>query len=90
MKYHEFTKEEYTVIIGDFNFDSPGTNDLSNFFSRMDFTQMVKKATHLDGNILDHFYISKKKSHLVEISHHYVYYSDHDGIMVNLKNEAFP
>ena len=56
--------------------------------SRLNYTQMVGRSTHLEGHILDHVYTSQQISHLVEIKHHFVYYSDHDGIIVNMKNEA--
>ena len=48
---------------------------------------MVKRATHLDGHILDHVYVPKDLEKLTEIKHHYVYYSDHDGILVSVKND---
>ena len=48
--------------------------------------QMVKRATHLDGHILDHVYVQQKEAPHVEIKHHYAYYSDHDGILVSLKD----
>ena len=44
---------------------------------------MVKRATHLDGHILDHVYLHKNLTNLADIKHHYVYYSDHDGIIIN-------
>ena len=81
-------ENEVTCLIGDLNFDHPGKNDLTKYLSRLNFSQMVKKATHLDGNILDHVYVPEKLANLVEIKHHYVYYSDHDAIMVDFKMDT--
>ena len=50
--------------------------------------QIVKRATHLDGNILDHVYVPKAMQRDVDIKHHYVYYSDHDGILVSVKKDV--
>ena len=51
------------------------------------FKQIVGRATHLDGHILDHVYIAEKNASTAQIHHHYVYYSDHDGILVSLRKE---
>ena len=80
-----YNQEENTCLIGDLNFDVSKTNDLSRYLSRMEFKQLVCRATQLDGHILDHVYVPEAKSNLVEIKHHYVYYSDHDGILVTVK-----
>ena len=48
---------------------------------------MVGRATHLDGHILDHVYVPHAKSTSVDIKHHHVYYSDHDGILVSVKKD---
>ena len=49
---------------------------------------MVKRATHLDGHILDHVYFPENVTNLVHIKHHYVYYSDHDGIIVSQQGDV--
>ena len=83
-----FNKEkENTFLIGDLNFDSPGNNELSKYLKRLKFNQVVGRATHLDGHILDHVYVSEKNASMVHIHHHYVYYSDHDGILVSLRKD---
>jgi hypothetical protein len=81
-------KDENTCLIGDLNFDAPGNNNLSNYLSRLEFKQMVGRATHLDGHILDHVYVPQARSTSVDIRHHHVYYSDHDGILVSLKKDV--
>ena len=75
-------------MIGDLNFDSSATNDLTRYLSMLEFTQMVRRATHLDGHILDQVFVSQSAKELFEIAHHFAYYSDHDGIIVNLKNNS--
>ena len=75
---------------GDLNFDSPGNNDLSEYLMSLKYKQIVGRATHLDGHILDHVYVSEKNASMVKIHHHYVYYSDHDGILVSVKKEVDP
>ena len=70
------------------NFDASETNDLTRFMSSLEFIQIIGRATHLDGHILDQIYVPKTKLHLVESKHHYVYYSDHDGIIVSLKDNV--
>ena len=81
-------KDENTFLIGDLNFDAPGNNNLSNYLSRLEFKQMVGRATHLDGHILDHVYVPQARSTSVDIKHHHVYYSDHDGILVSMKKDV--
>lgn len=81
-------KNEVTCLIGDLNFDYPGNNDLTKYLSQLNFAQLVKRATHLDGHVLDHVYVSEDLANLTMIKHHYVYYSDHDAIIVNVKNDV--
>ena len=81
-------KNETTCLIGDLNFDVLSKNDLSRYLSSLNFIQLVNRATHLDGNTLDHVYVTKRMASLVEVKQHYVYYSDHDGIMVCAKEDA--
>ena len=85
----DFNNEnEVTCLIGDFNFDANGSNVLTQYLSSQGFSQIVKRATHLDGHILDHVYLTQSLSNLAKIQHHYVYYSDHVGIIVNIKKES--
>ena len=60
-------------------------NEVLKIRERLDFIQIVGRATHLDGHILDHVYVPKIMENHVEVKHHCVYYSDHDGILVNVK-----
>ena len=81
-------ENEVTCLVGDLNFDCPGKDDLTNYLSWLNISQMVKKAIHLDGHILDHVYVPEKLANLVEIKNYYVNYSDHDAIMVDLKKDT--
>ena len=80
-------KDENTCLTGDLNFDANCNNELSRYLSRSGFVQMVGRATHLDGNILDQVYVPEKISRLIEIKHHHVYFSDHDGLLVKFKED---
>ena len=90
VKYEFNCKDENTYLIGDFNFDVNENNELTKYLSRLNFHQIVKRATHLDGHLLDHVYIQKTRSNQVEVKHHHVYYSDHDAILVKQKNPSLP
>ena len=41
LKKFDFNKEDNTVLIGDLNFDSSATNDLTRYLSMLKFTQIV-------------------------------------------------
>ena len=83
-----FDREENTCLIGDLNFDASKSNDLTRYLSRLQFKQLVGRATQLDGHILDQVYVPETKANQVDTKHHYCYYSDHDGILVSLKNDV--
>ena len=89
LKDYDFNKSnEKTYLIGDFNFDVSISNGLTRYLKSMNYIQVVDRATHLGGNVLDHVYIQEASRRKIEIRHNYVYYSDHDGIMVSLKEDA--
>ena len=89
LKYFKFfDKEKNTCLVGDLNFDASKTNNLTRHLSRLQFKQLVGRATQLDGHILDQVYVPETMSNQVDIKHHYCYYSDHDGILVSLKNDV--
>ena len=80
-------KSEKCLVIGDFNF----TPDASNVFTKQmkdwNFSQLVDSATHKDGNIIDHAYTSEILSTLTFVDLHYVYYSDHQGLFINIVDQ---
>ena len=50
-----------------------------------DFKQLVEYPSHIEGNIIDHIYISDKVDpKLVVVDQHPVFYSDHDLFMLNV------
>ena len=79
---------ENTYLIGDFNFDVSGCNDLTRYLTSINYIQIVKRATHLDGHILDQVYVQETKARRIEIQHHHPYYSDHNGVLVSLKKDV--
>ena len=42
-------------MIGDLNFDVSINADLSKYLSSLNFSQMIRRATHLDDDLLDHW-----------------------------------
>ena len=77
-------EEKFVVIGGDFNINimNRPNNYLTNELIKMGFAQIVKKATHIEGGLIDHIYVrqggDKKYSWIVE--QFPKYYSDHDGL----------
>ena len=73
-----------TAILGDFNISFP-ENLLSKELLAWDFKQLVEYPSHIEGNVIDHVYISDKVDRqLVVLDQHPVYYSDHDLFKLNL------
>ena len=50
------------------------------------FTQIIDKATHKDGNILDHVYI--RDLEIAEWQFHHPYYTDHDAICITITYQS--
>ena len=46
------------------------------------FLQIIDKATHKDGNILDHVYV--RGIEFVDWQFHHPYYSDHDAMCLRV------
>ena len=73
-----------TAILGDFNISFPD-NPISRELMAWDFKQLVEYPSHIEGNIIDHIYISDKVDpKLVVVDQHPVFYSDHDLFMLNV------
>ena len=77
-------KTEKCVIMGDFNFTPYVSNIITKKLHSWNFTQLIKSPTHKDGNILDHVYVSESLSASFVVDNHYIYYSDHQGIFINI------
>ena len=78
------------VVLGDFNINYLSEKDSSylraTLESRLHFQQIVEEATFLSsGNLLDHVYVRQNKFKSVTNRVISVYYSDHDGILVNFE-----
>ena len=72
------------IIMGDFNFTPDSSNIITRQLQAWNIFQLIKSPTHKDGNILDHVYVSKSLSALVSADIHYIYYSDHQGLFINI------
>ena len=83
--------KKITVIGGDFNICilKHPHNLMTNKLKELHFDQTVKQATQIDGGLIDHLYIKKRKgqdiSWVVEVLPKY--YSDHDCICVTLSQD---
>ena len=53
------------------------------------FKQIVRKATHIEGGLIDHVYLKQGKNHKFSyiIENFPKYYSDHDGIGLILSED---
>ena len=78
------------IIFGDFNTDpkrdSVNYNRLNIALASKGFVQIIDKATHLRGGILDHMYV--RNINLIDWNLHHPYFSDHDSLAIEF--EHFP
>ena len=44
----------------------------------------MAQPTHLQGNILDHVYVSEELKDMTKTSLYYTYFSDHDAVMIKV------
>ena len=85
----ELRREKPILLTGDFNicFNQNRNNVLTKNIEKLGFKQLVKKATHVMGGLIDHVYW-KDTSDIwkePEIETYSPYYSDHDATLVTLK-----
>ena len=77
-----------TAIFGDFNicYLSTRNNRITKYLEENGFKQLVKEATHIQGRLLDHFYIRLDQENSVKTSllRYSPYYSDHDAICTTI------
>ena len=75
------SEDRPTVIIGDVNWHFPDKHAMKVYLESKGFTQLIKRATHENGRIIDHLYISEhlKETEVVSMKQA-TYYSDHDMI----------
>ena len=77
-----------TLITGDFNvcFRQHPNNSISGSLNERGFRQLVEKATHVMGGLIDHAYWKDCSDnwHVPVIEKYSPYYTDHDAILVTL------
>ena len=81
-------EDKLCVIGGDMNINllkSPN-NHITVKLKQNGFEQIIKKATHIEGGLIDHVYIrqGKENKSLWDLEHFPKYYSDHDGLGLTL------
>ena len=86
--------EKVCVIGGDFNvclLKQPH-NYVTEKLNEMGFEQIVRKATHIEGGLIDHVYIKQGETvqYLWDLEEFPKYYSDHDGFGITLWQEHKP
>ena len=70
-----------TVITGDFN--TSVSSVISSELSNWNFKQIISYPTHIEGNLIDHCYISDKINiSSLKIQQKPVYYTDHDKMHI--------
>ena len=76
------------IVVGDFNFHylDEGTNPIKKFFDNRNYSQLIMKPTHTEGNILDHAYVRDEQK-LLKFSAEVQtkYYTDHRGLALIVK-----
>ena len=82
------TKDKTTIIGGDFNVCALKypSNLITEEMKKLEFEQIVKEATHIDGGLLDHLYIKQGEDTYFnwELEVSPKYYSDHDCTGITL------
>ena len=72
------------IIGGDFNYDllKVTENKLSDIFE--DHVQIVNKATHISGSLIDHVYVKKTlmEEFSINLTVENIYFSDHDAVRI--------
>ena len=82
---------ESTLVTGDFNvcaLRDPG-NAMTKMLEGLGFIQLVSEATHIQGGHIDHCYWLDKegKWELPVVERYSPYHSDHDALLITLKNK---
>ena len=81
-----------TVIGGDLNICvlSQPKNHVTTNLKELGFQQIVTQATHIDGGVIDHLYITEGGSTKLDWILEYVpkYYSDHDGLCLSIRESC--
>ena len=84
-----FNPRKSILVCGDINvcFNKHQSNGLVKFFMSQGFEQLVSRATHIDGGLIDHVYF-RNGAHNVsaKVSLYSPYYTanDHDAVCIEL------
>mgnify|MGYP003334306399 CR=1 FL=1 len=85
--------DQPTLIMGDFNvcLVKEPNNSITRRLLEMGFSQLVTKATHIQGGHIDHVYWrdSSRCWEEPDVERYSPYYSDHDGLLVTLRKVKF-
>ena len=78
------------IIGGDFNYDllKVTENKLSDIFG--DHVQIVNKATHISGSLIDHVYVKETlmEEFSINLTVENIYFSDHDAVRTVIDKNA--
>ena len=78
------------IIGGDFNYDllKVTENKLPDIFE--DHVQIVNKATHISGSLIDHVYVKKTlmEEFSINLTVENIYFSDHDAVRIVIDKNA--
>ena len=81
-------KERPILVIGDFNFCylEHFSNLTQKYLDRNEFKQLVKKPTHIEGNLIDHAHVRDTRGiYQYSVVLQSKYYTDHKGISLLIK-----
>ena len=76
-----------TIVMGDVNWywNGNGKNSMRAYMKSRKFNQLISRATHEDGNIIDHIYASDHfPQDSLRVNQQSVTFSDHDVISVSI------
>ena len=85
LELYQVTPKQPTIIVGDFNCDPENENEFFEELAMAGYRQRVKIPTHIKGRTLDHLYVQGRWNSRVEILFHYLYYTDHVGFVISVK-----
>ncbi len=76
-------KMKPNLIVGDFNFEGSENDTFVQEMKKEGFNQLVASPTHEKGGLIDHIYCNVQD---LEHSVHSVLYSDHDALLIQVKD----
>ena len=63
---------------------STRNNRISKYLEQNGFSQLVREATHIQGRLIDHFYLKQADKVKSSVLRYSPYYSDHDAICTSI------